>query len=352
MAEDYKVLSSKNEKEWRTYVEGMAMADITHFPDYCRVFEDYGNGVAQCFLFTSGDSVVAYPFILRPVVALSQYFDIVTPYGYGGYIWNSSSDVSELLREFRLRFAEYCETNNIVSEFVRFHPKHTDQDKSQEFFDSLTLHSWNPILDLTIDPEEQLSMYRAGHLSEIKKAEKAGLTFSLLNPRDHVDEFSELYSALMKHKGQKGYVNFRKEFFEVLVQNLGEMCILAGVFSQGRTVSMALFLRYGDYLDYFLSASNLEHYKLSGNHFMIHRMSEQFRNDGGKYFHLGGGHASLMYFKSGFSQLKKPFYIGRKIWNGDVYDQLTKEHFANKGEVWDGQNDYFPAYRRFEEGGR
>ena len=53
-----------------------------------------------------------------------NYNDIVTPYGYGGpiAIADSENDRKQLIDKYYKEFAQCCVDNNIVSEFVRFHP--------------------------------------------------------------------------------------------------------------------------------------------------------------------------------------------------------------------------------------
>lgn len=54
-----------------------------------------------------------------------------------------------------------------------------------------------------------------------------------------------------------------------------------------------------------------------------------------KYFHFGGGVSSdmkdpLFKFKSGFSKENRKFYIGKKIHNQEIYDQIIS--------IWEKNN--------------
>lgn len=64
-------------------------------------------------------------FIMRPVPWLIhgvQYYDIVTPYGYGGPMILETNNGEKLKKEYSEAFGKYCSDHKIVSEFIRFHP--------------------------------------------------------------------------------------------------------------------------------------------------------------------------------------------------------------------------------------
>ena len=73
------------------------------------------------------------------------------------------------------------------------------------------------------------------------------------------------------------------------------------------------------------------------------------KENGFDFIHYGGGTSSsredpLFVFKKKFSQNTEfPFYVGKKIWNMDVYEVLCRDVNINK------QSDYFPLYRNKAE---
>ena len=64
-----------------------------------------------------------------------------------------------------------------------------------------------------------------------------------------------------------------------------------------------------------------------------------------KYFHLGGGNTSdkkdsLLKVKSGFSKTRADFYIGKKIRNQKIYDEIVRQWENRFPERKDKDKDY------------
>ena len=90
----------------------------------------------------------------------------------------------------------------------------------------------------------------------------------------------------------------------------------------------ALFLMIkGEYAHIHLSGSIYEYLKLGVNNKIKHDATLISRKLGAKYFHFGGGNSSdvedpLFKFKSNFSKERGDFYIGKKIYNQEVYNKI------------------------------
>ena len=106
--------------------------------------------------------MVCYPFIKRAIElpflnnGLSQDFDIITPYGYGGHLTQNSSE--QIIQDFRLEFDEYCQKNNIISEFIRFHPLLKNHEYLEGLID-VVFDRETVYIDLTKSEGEILSNY-------------------------------------------------------------------------------------------------------------------------------------------------------------------------------------------------
>ena len=98
--------------------------DIYFNTNYGKLYEKIENGVCKEFKLECDYGIVRNIFIQREIPIASKYNDIVTPYGYGGpiVIADSINDRKQLINKYHEKFSQYCRDNNIVSEFVRFHP--------------------------------------------------------------------------------------------------------------------------------------------------------------------------------------------------------------------------------------
>src|SRR5699024_251270 len=99
------------------------MLDIYFESNYGKLYETVENGESIVFEYESQHGKIKHIFIKREIPTLINdelYYDIVTPYGYGGPIIVDATNISEIVTEFELAFKKYCLENNIVSELIRF----------------------------------------------------------------------------------------------------------------------------------------------------------------------------------------------------------------------------------------
>ena len=59
-----KVLSTKDTSAWQTYLGLIPKKELVHSPDYTRVYEKYGDGMGECFVYED-DGVVLYPYLVK-----------------------------------------------------------------------------------------------------------------------------------------------------------------------------------------------------------------------------------------------------------------------------------------------
>ena len=76
--------------------------DIYFTPQYCKIYENNGDGLLRNSTMNSKYGKVYYNFLLREIDWLidnKRYYDITTPYGYGGplfYDYETDEDVNSL----------------------------------------------------------------------------------------------------------------------------------------------------------------------------------------------------------------------------------------------------------------
>ena len=342
----FKVLSTQDELTWHRYLEVISKKELVHFPHYMNVFERYGDGTGECFVYDDG-GIVIYPFLRRSIPNAEQLTDIITPYGYGGMVYecDPGQGCARLIKNFRMSFADYARETNTVSEFVRFHPLLANHEHCAGLMDDVTLHCENIFLDLRVGKSALFQGYRRRYKTYLRKAENAGLTIEFADHDWPLDTFFDLYRKNMEAKGQTGYFNFRRPFLDELAEGIPDN-LLSSIVRRGPDVlSAALFLRSGRFLDYFLAASDESHRELRPNHFLIHKTADWAIDNGFEFLQLGGGHESLQFFKRGFGNEQRPYYTGKHVFDSDSYKSLSAAHWRHNNRQWTADNTYFPAYR-------
>ena len=170
--------------------------DIYFSKDYVSLYVDKANGDEIFeFEYTEGNKKFKTISIKRPIPFAPDCYDLETAYGYGGYLVNTG-DIDFIKRALQ-EYTYFCKTNNIVAEFVRFHP-FNNFPKDPSFFDFIK-HDRNVVyIDLSLEKQYQSSLKR-----NIRKAEKYNLKFFPVPSNEKVkylNEFMNLYYETMRRK--------------------------------------------------------------------------------------------------------------------------------------------------------
>jgi len=337
------ILRTSDSQTWLSYLDRLPRKDITYYPAFMQVYEDYGDGAGECFVYEAGDSLVLYPYLRRPIAGAAVN-DTVNPYCYGGPIHNCLDDAQPLINDFRRAFDEYAHQTGIISEFIRFHP-HLQNQVSYDNLLDVKLYRRHVVIDVSQDETQLFRQIRRSYRHGIQQAKHNGLTLELNADHSFIDGFADLYRQSMIRHGQTGYLNFRPDYFRLLAKHLGDTLLLFTVKWRKTVLASALFLPCGDYMDYFLAAATPDAFALYASHLLISEVACWAHQHGIRVLHLGGGAPSLLFFKQGFSKQIAPYYLGRKIHDLDTYTALSEARWRTMGYAWTGDASYFPGYR-------
>ena len=118
--------SIQRPEQWDAVVRPFPDYDVFYLSGYCTAFmrESLKNGTPLLLLYES-DTDRAMTVVLRRDIALDekfsgkleegQYYDLITPYGYGGF-WGHITNWDAL----NCAYESYCAEHRYVCEFVRF----------------------------------------------------------------------------------------------------------------------------------------------------------------------------------------------------------------------------------------
>lgn len=315
-----------NSLKWNKYLDFMLnKKDIYFTNDYYNMYEQNGDGKASLFIYKEENNIAIYPFMLNEIKKYNlgkKYYDIESAYGYGGPLTNS--DDKKFLINFENNFLEYCKKNNVVAEFIRFHPLIKNENIFKKnisvFHNRTTVYlDLNKGID-SIWNEEIKSKNR----NMIRKAKKNGLKVEI---SDDYEEFKKIYSTTMDKVQASNYYYFNERYYEK-IKNSSDY-ILLNIKKETITIASAIFMKYGDFFHYHLAGSLKEYLKFAPNNLLLWEAIKLACDSGAKYFHFGGGLSdsledNLFKFKSGFSNDTADFYIGKRIHNEEIYDYLIK----------------------------
>ena len=331
--------------------------DIYFTEAYSRLYEKMERGETVCFQMDCPYGRVRHLFIKRPVPELvdgTQYYDAMTAYGYGGpmirslrYGKDSSPEEAreKLLACFARNYRIFCEKNRIVAEFVRFHPVFNNGQIFGRIFSAQCIR--NTVgTDLEKYPDFVQLEYSRKCRKRIRACMRAGMTVEVFQGPDDLEEFIGIYEQTMErnHGGRQYY--WSREYYDGLLRDFREHILLVKVLYRGKIIACALDFVWGDVVSIHLSGTLTEYLRLSPAYLLRYGVTLWAVEHGCRLIHHGGGRTdapedTLYRFKKQFGEKTDfPFYVGRKIWNPEIYERLSR---GRNGEGW------FPAYRGEED---
>lgn len=324
-----------NDRLWDKYIDNLPIEkqDVYYTRQYSKMSELIQGGEAELFIYEDNNNIALYPYI-RHILDYrdgdSLFYDIETAYGYGGPIVKKND--ADFEAAFEKAFLKYCQTENIIAEFLRFHPLLENEKIFRRKID--VLHNRKTVW---IDLEKDLDKIWMQDISTqnrniVKKCIKNGLRVEI---SEDYDEFLEIYNQTMKKVQANKFYFFNKTYYDSVKSN--PCCLLMRVRKDCDTLAAAIFMEYGDYFHYHLSGSKQEFLKLTPNNILLWEAIKYAKMKGYKKLHLGGGLSdleedSLFRFKKKFSSEYKDFYIGKRVHNLKIYEKLIEKWESEHGE--------------------
>ena len=306
----------------------VAKQDVYFKEEYVRLYET-DTDKAYCLVCREEENTLLFPLLRRSFsFEGNTYFDFETAYGYGGPVTNSEDESFRIKALVALK--DYCEQNGFVAGFVRFHPLF----QNHYFFEvigRLIADRKTVAVNLNLPINEVwLNEIHSKNRNIIRKAEKAGCTFLVDDQFEHIGDFIRLYDTTMDKLSADGFYYFKRDYYKNLVDGIPNSFLGCVRDLEGRIISAAIFMYSGPYGHYHLSGSDKSQLGLSPNNFMLWEAAKELQKRGVKCFHLGGGSSSdednsLFLFKRRFSKETYQFYIGKLVFNREVYDALCTE---------------------------
>ncbi len=341
----YTVDIIKGKEKWDYFLSEIGEYDFYHTYDYHQISIEKDE-TAVLFVYTEGKSIIAIPFVVRPIKN-SEYYDITSVYGYAGPISinvGGDWDNSKMRRELDAFF----DSHKIVSVFSRLNPYISNQEI---ILDKLgTIDTIGPVvnIDLTKSLDEQRAGYSNITKRYLKKSEKL-FSFKFSNKREDILKFIDLYyENMIRVNASKKYFFDHDYFFNIINAEGFETDILFATLKEtNEIISAAMMTRANDKIvQYHVSGTRNDYLKLTPMRYLIDKMRVFASEKGYKYFNLGGGLGnkkdSLLQFKSTFSKDFRDFKVWKIVCNQEVYDKLSAH---KKDEIQDSNKDFFPQYR-------
>lgn len=347
-----KTYTLEKREKWDEIVKSFSQYDVYYLSGYVRAFEINGDGQAMLIYYENEEkSTRAINVIMKRDIGtfepLKQYigrgelFDIVTPYGYGGFIVEGT-DTQSLKDEYE----NFCKENYIVCEFVRFHPMLSNWQSVENIYD--VIHLGHTVYMDTSSEEIIWQNLSSKNRNMIRKAQKEGLEVFWSRDSKIIEPFMEIYNATMDKDQASEYYYFDKDFYNSILHDLKHNAMWFYAVKDGEIAAISIFMFCNGQMHYHLSASRREYSKLAPTNLLLYEAAVWAFKNGYKSLHMGGGvgsgQDSLYKFKKAFNRGDDvEFCIGKKIFDEETYQKLMD--FRMKENEFEKDSHYFPIYR-------
>lgn len=349
-------LEKKDAERWNNSVKGFADLDIYYDRDYFISLEKYTDSKIVLFFYKDQISSMCYVMQINDIskdkhfkfLPRNKFFDMETPYGYGGIISDS------FCKESSIAFIEcvknYCEENGIITQFIRFNPITDNYALSKQVTEIVQVKS---TICLHLESEEQILFdMDSKNRNMVRKAEKAGIIIKRmdLSEKDEVQKsFISLYKSTMDRNCADEFYYFSNEYFEDFFSSMDGKYEIFYAQYQGIIIASAIIMKKNSFLHYYLSAADRAYMNLAPNNLLLFSVANWGCQNGYKLFHLGGGvydNDKLYSFKKSFNRHEsKDFYVGRNIFDQQKYDYLVSLRCQNDHD-FDLDKKYLIKYRQ------
>ena len=331
--------------EWDTIVRSFSEFDVYYLSGYVKAFHIHGDGDPYLLYYEGTGGKAIYVYMRRPT-AIEGIYDSITPYGYGGVLFEGDTSESNL-QVFWKEYLSIMEQEHIVDNFVRYHPVLKNAVPMKSISNVIDLGK-TIAMDLT-SPEVIWENIHSKNRNMIRKAEKNGITIEHGKGMDLFDMFIEIYNATMDKDHAEEYYYFKRPFYESIHDDLRDNYELFYAKLEDKIIAMSIMIFANDRLNYHLSGSDIEYRNLAPSNLLLYKAALWGCEKGMKTFHLGGGVGSgednLYKFKAAFNKISDyQFSIGKQVFDQEKYDELVRIR-KESDERFDEHSCFFPLYR-------
>ena len=339
------IFSTEQAQLWDRIVKSFVKYDVYYMSGYVKAFQLHGDGYPQLLFYEANGLRAVYVYMKR-TTSIDGYFDSITPYGYGGVLFEGDTS-EEHLQAFWDAYVEKMNEEGIVDNFVRYHPVLANAIPMKHISTVIDLGK-TVAFDLS-SPDVIWENIISKNRNMIRKAEKNGIEIHHGKGLELFDDFKRIYNATMEKDHAEDYYFFGDAFYESIHRDLHDNYEMFYAVLNGETIAMSIMLFANKQMHYHLSGSRIEYRNLAPSNLLLYKAALWGYEQGFKTFHLGGGVGSgednLYKFKAAFNRNSNyQFSIGKEIFDQGKYDELV-EIRASQDAGFVRESSYFPVYR-------
>lgn len=317
----YELVSASQTNRWQQILDLFNITDIYYSCEYflSALKLDPGEAILFYFVDDAGQGEVAYPFIKRQMKEEEfSFYDITTPFGYGGPVLKVNGDGYRLAANFLAGFSKYCQAEKIIAEFIRFHPLLNNAEFFKDELELISVCNTHTLSLQNFSPQNAVGDREAAAEYTIKK----------LGTVKHMFDFLVLYYSTIRLNEEKdSYYFFTNDYFESLVSALGSNLQLFGAYKGNKLLAACYLLAKGGVIYHHLSGK-AEGVEVPGaEEALLEKIAVWGAENNYLQYHLAGKQIGI----SGQSETTREpsyataastYYIARLVHDQEVYKAL------------------------------
>tara|TARA_R100000306_G_scaffold140_1_gene297 strand:+ start:15467 stop:16525 length:1059 start_codon:yes stop_codon:yes gene_type:complete len=350
MIEILKLDKESDREAYTAILKTLNLKDPYNSLEFINSFSD-GFSNLVCLKVTQDSHIVLLPGYSNEIEGTEKK-DFLSPYGYSGLIYCPSTP-GGIVDAAWIEIKEYLD-QHFVSTFIRF-----SLDTDYSFFKEGVKPIMKNIRGVIIDYDTQWSNFENKVRKNVRRAKRENLRAEIIDGSDlsikQLRVFYDIYVDTMKRNNAEDKYYFSFEQFSSFSSSRGELCAFCFIYDENKVVSVEMVLKSEDSIFSFLGGTLSEAFSKRPNDFLKYELINWARNEGLKYFVLGGGYGAedgiYNYKKSFFPNDVVDYCVGKFIHNENDYKTLSekaKENFIannDKSEEDFYCLNFFPLYR-------
>ena len=301
--------------------------DIYFTPEYGKACEYSDNAIWELCQYKD----LIYVYLKKPYIFENiTYYDLLSPYGYSGYYFESKETFDEFIILFRIE----AKIKNYLTEVIKQNP-YLNINISNYY----NIISSKNIFSVEIDNFDYYykKILNVKKRNIINKAIKLNFIHEIIELKEKYLEqyFLELYISTMNKLNASDYYYFNKKYYEE-IEKLKNSYLINIFNNEKKIIGSSIIFIFNDFIHYHLSCNDN-----SDNCITDYLLNSVIKNLGiNKKIILGGGlkdNDSLYNFKKKISTNNYNYSIYKNILNVEIYNKIKK--------LYEDDN-YFPIHRK------
>ena len=300
--------------------------DIYFTPEYGKACEYSDNAIWELCQYKD----LIYVYLKKPYIFENiTYYDLLSPYGYSGYYFESKETFDEFIILFRIE----AKIKNYLTEVIKQNP-YLNINISNYY----NIISSKNIFSIEIENFENYNKtLNIKKRSKINKAIKLNFYHEIIELKENYLEkyFLDMYISTMNKLNASEYYYFNKKYFEK-IEKIKNSYLINIFNNEKKIIGSSIIFMFNNFIHYHLSCNDN-----SNNCITDYLLNSIIKNFGiNKKVILGGGlkeNDSLSDFKKKISTNNYNYSIYKNILNIEIYDKIKKLY---------EDNNYFPIHRK------